>query len=197
MLLCWWKPSAIAAKGNCRHVLINQDNLSAKKVPIKIIANLSHLPIDQFWIEAEKNGWAYLYHVDGKKMLPPKCFTELLDDPNRYFAAQTARKYTSNGEHGFVSKGAEYPLWVKIDKDIPFIEFQIANALYKENFIYDLEKMKDTPEVLEHARQILVQANIPGLRVISSRVHHQDISIEEILHSSKEEAQKKSSKSKR
>jgi hypothetical protein len=76
------------------------------------------------------SSWAYLYTTSGEKLLPPKKFSELKDDTNRYFAAITARKYTSNPDGSYASKGALYPLWIKVDKDIPFIEFKIANGLF-------------------------------------------------------------------
>ena len=170
------------------HDVLASIQLKAKKVPIKIIADLSHLPLEQFWREAEKNGWAYLYTIDGKRSMPPARFSDLTDDPNRYFAAITAQKYTSNGDGSFTSKGAEYPLWIKVGKDIPFIEFQVANALYKKDFIYNFEQMKNSPspEILEQARQILLEAQIPGLHVLSSRIHYREINLDQIINSSKE-----------
>lgn len=170
------------------HDVLASLQLNAKEIPIKIITDLSHLSKDEFWDEAEKQKWAYLYSMDGKKSYPPMKFSELTDDPNRYFATITARKYTSNGNGSFSSKGAEYPLWIKVDKDIPFIEFEIANALYKQNFIYNAEKMGNPPsaEIFEQARKILLESNIRGLRVLSNKTHYQEINVERLIHSQEE-----------
>jgi hypothetical protein len=161
------------------HDVLSSIKLGAEMIPIKVIKDLSHLSEKQFWNEAEQNGWAYLYTTSGEKVSPPKEFSELKDDTNRYFAAITARKYTSNDDGSYSSKGANYPLWIKVDKDIPFIEFKIANALFAKDFVYDSEQMKNSPsdEVIEQARKILLEANIPGLRVIGSRQYFEQIEL--------------------
>jgi hypothetical protein len=50
---------------------------------------------------------------------------------------------------------------------------------YLLKVVYDIEKMKNPPsdEVLEQARKILLEANIPGLRVIANRQHFEQIEL--------------------
>lgn len=161
------------------HDVLSSIHFKAEMIPIKVIEDLSHLDFDQFWATAEQKGWAYLRHISGQKSLPPSSFHQLIDDPNRYFAAITACKFSLEVPGGIVSIGAEYPLWVKVNKDIPFIEFKIADALFAKNFIYHEETMGNPPtdESIEKARRILLEANIPGLRVTEKRIHFEQIKL--------------------
>lgn len=171
------------------HDVMSSLELQAKMIPIKIISDFRHLSKEEFWKMAEEKGLVYLYKINGEKGLPPSSFTNLIDDPNRYFAAITARKYSE--KHGTTeSKGAEHPIWIKINKDIPFIEFKIANALFAKGFVYDPLKMGNPPkiDVVEQARKILQEAHIPGLRVITPSTHFQQIKVDFKAHTYEIEA---------
>lgn len=161
------------------HDVMSSLHLQAEMMPIIVTEDVSDLSVDEFWREAEQRGWSYLYTMDGKKTAPPAAFHDLVDDPNRYFAALVARKFKTDSEGDYTSKGAEYPLWVKVDKDIPFIEFRIANALYDAGFVYQPERMgvPPSPSISEYARKILIYAEIEGLRVVPDRIHYEKIRI--------------------
>jgi hypothetical protein len=161
------------------HDVMSSLYLQAEMIPIKVTEDVRDLSIDEFWREAEKRGWSYLYTKNGEKDQPPAAFHDLVDDPNRYFAALVARKFKTDSEGDYTSKGAEYPLWVKVDKDIPFIEFKIANALYNAGFIYQPDRMGAPPanHISEYARKILIAAEIEGLRVVPDRIHYEKIKI--------------------
>lgn len=64
---------------------------------------------------------------------------------------------------------------MKVNKDIPFIEFKISNALYQQGFIYSPDHMGNPPaeSVSERARQILLDADVVGLHVVPYRIHHE------------------------
>lgn len=158
-------------------------------IPITILDDLSHLDRQSFWAEAEKQGWAYLFTlikhnnapnntptIEVKRIeAPPATFGELIDDPLRYFASTTARKFRTSNEPPSLSLGAEYPLWIKIGKDTPFIEFALADMLYKHGFVYAYADGTgdDMPEKLvEQARKILVQNPVNGLRLVPERKHY-------------------------
>jgi hypothetical protein len=162
------------------HDVMSSLELKAKMIPIKITDDLSHLSKDAFWKLAEEKGLAYLVNINGDNGLPPASFADLIDDSNRYFAAITARKYIDEKNGTFNSKGADYPLWIKINKDIPFIEFKIANALFAKGFVYEPTKMGNPPrqEVIEQARQILREAKIVGLRLVTEVTHYQVIKVD-------------------
>lgn len=153
------------------HEVLCSFRMNMQLVPIHIHTDLSHLSEMEFWEAAQKSNLVYLKSIAGNIAHPPRLFTGLEDDPNRYFAALTARKVNTRNQ---TSHGMEYPLWFKIDKDIPFIEFKIADALYKNGFMYDAATMGNPPfeEVVDRARGILVQANIEGLRVVREKTHY-------------------------
>lgn len=157
------------------HHMLASLKFGAKTVPIKVIADLSALDEKSFWIEMEKRGWAYPYNILGEPSPLPKDFKQLQDDPNRYFAALIARKCKSDGDIN-TSIGAEFPVWIKVGKDIPFIEFRISDALWKQELHYRYSMGLNPPvEFVEEARRILLKANIPGLRVISERQHYTEL----------------------
>jgi len=63
--------------------------MAKKQVLIKVVADLSHLSEDEFWLEMNKRGWLYLY-FNGVGPLPPQLLPrdvrQLADDPFRSLA---------------------------------------------------------------------------------------------------------------
>jgi len=159
------------------HAILSSLALEATHVPIKEIADLSYLTEEEFWFEAEKHGWAYLYDLNGERHFPPKTFSKLQDDSNRYFAAIAARKYPADGNTEMAT-GLEYPLWIKVGKDIPFIEFMISDALWSAGFVYKYDTdYEQFIQLVEEARPILLKADIPGLRIVPEKIHYTDIDL--------------------
>ena len=159
------------------HHLLASLQLGAKTIPVKVIADLSSLDEKTFWQEMEQKGWSYPYNILGERSTPPKDLKLLLDDPNRYFAAIIARKCAADGDLS-TSKGAEYPVWIKVGKDIPFIEFRISDALWKQGLRYNYDMGDQPPEqFVEEARRILREANVPGLRIVPEKKHYSELSL--------------------
>lgn len=155
------------------HHILESLHFHAQTVPVKQIADLSQMSSEEFWKKAEELGFAHLNNLRGEKQIPPKDFNDLEDDPCRYFATMTARRYSADFSS---SSGAEYPLWIKVGRDIPFIEFYISDALRQQGVIYDYAMgSRPSEEFVEKARQALINAKIPGLRVIASRIHYKEI----------------------
>lgn len=153
------------------HHLLAALHFGAATVPVKVIADLSDLDEKAFWEEMEKQGWAYPYNILGKRATPPRDFKLLQDDPNRYFAALIARK-CAPGEGLSTSRGADYPVWIKVGQDIPFIEFRISDALWQQGLRYEYAMGSTPPEdFVEEARAILKIADIPGLKIVPKRTH--------------------------
>lgn len=164
------------------HDVIANLALGAEELRVGVVADLSVLEENEFWEEMEKQGWAYLYDLSGNRNIPPRKFYLLEDDPNRYFAALTVRRYADSKMAE--SSGAEYPLWIKIGKDIPFIEFKIADILWRHGFAYEYEMGESSPEeFVETARKILVEANNSGLRIVPQRKHFSELGEFESLSS--------------
>ncbi len=111
-----------------------------------------------FWEWASDRNYAYLKDLDGKNRFPAD-FDSLTDDPVRYFVALAARKFEKNTKYSD-STGVEYPLWVKIGKDVPFVEFRVADLLYSAGFKFNYGEEKDKSlfeQKIEEARAILVE----------------------------------------
>jgi hypothetical protein len=162
------------------HDLIAALQLGAKTIPVKVLEDLSKS--SDFWRDAEKKNYVYMYDLDGKRKKPPYSFTNkvgrltLKDDPNRYFAAIVARKCDKRGQLVEESKGSDYPLWIKIGKDIPFIEFRISDFMNKAGLQYSYT-MGDTPsrEFVNKVREALKKNPIQGLKLIEQETFYKDI----------------------
>ncbi len=161
------------------HHVMSSLAIGAEWLPVHIIGDFSDLSFEELWLKAEKEGMAYLYQIDGTKAAhPPASFHELQEDPNRYFAAVAARKLPPDNLDMKISKGAAYPLWIKIGKDVPFIEFKIADVLYRHHLTYAYEmgnNVDDLVDFVEAARMILTEDSIPELKFVPSRTYYMDV----------------------
>lgn len=140
------------------HEFMANRALEGTTVPVKLVDDLSASG-DTFWDVAFEKGYVYPFTVKREKKIPVN-FDQLEDDPNRFFAGVIiARKCAKEGQSANDTIGAEFPVWIKIGKDIPFIEFMIADALSKAGITYDY-RMGDLPpqEFIEKARAALVDA---------------------------------------
>lgn len=114
-------------------------------------------------------------HLQGSNYSPwCEQLLPLEDDPNRYFAAITACRCKVEGDLSNPKKSPDFPLWVKVGKGKPFIEFDISDALNAENFIYhegcDQEK----------ARKILLRAQVKGLTVVKTKKRYQELTPDDL-----------------
>jgi hypothetical protein len=159
------------------HHVLASFALKAPEIPVRVAFDFSHLSETEFWNETEQRGLTHLYNLQGQRKIPPRNFELLEDDPNRYFARLCARKFAHKNSR--ISSGAEYPIWIKIGKHIPFIEFKIADILWEHGLIYDYKSGQNpSDEFVENVRKILKNARIPGLQVIEERTHYSEIILE-------------------
>jgi len=178
------KKQLSVVKARCGYVLLDGHHkvlasikLGAHLIAIKVIADLSELDDTQFWLEAEKRGWAHPYTIDGIRTIPPRRFEDMTDDPYRWLPYLLKGKIPENGNMKEYS-GADYPVWLKVGDDIPFIEFKIGQALFKNGIVYDHEMGDNLPAYLvEDCRKILLKAQIPGLRVVPNRKHYSQLAM--------------------
>lgn len=130
--------------------------LGANSFPVKLIADLSNLSMDKAWIELEKMKRVYLISIDGKKRWPPAKFSHLINDPLRYFIGLTALKLFR--DLTIQPKGTAYPLWIKNNQTVKFIEFIMADRLYSSEINFIEKNIYNPPfdsETVEDARKIL------------------------------------------
>lgn len=92
----------------------------------------------------------------------PPCLCDLTDKPNRYLARLLGAKVLMDAKGEITlaeSRGVKYPIWMKINQGIPFMEFYIADILERAGIRYDLRWANDVPdEIVERARQLLLEA---------------------------------------
>lgn len=168
------------------HDTISSLQAKAATIPIKVVANLSNLSTPRFWQEVAKRNFVYPYDIKGQHLakLPTKWSWgpkgNLQDDSNRYFAAISARKCAKKDQPANESTGADYPVWVKVGKDIPFIEFMISDALTKAGLHYTPAMGEDfSKEPLksfaEAARTALRANPIKGLKLVPERTYFLNI----------------------
>jgi hypothetical protein len=137
-------------------------------IPVKILADFSHLSKQQFLDVAEAKELIYPYDVYGNRVSLPTRFEDLVNDPNRYFA--TLCKRSSN------LKGNEYPIWIKKGKELPFIELKIAKALWKAGMVYeDREGRFPNLAFYEKVRTIIHKAKILHLHTLETRTHYMQL----------------------
>ncbi len=131
-------------------------------IPVTMV-DIYHGAEHEFWSWMEQMNYAYLYDHQGAPTPPVKSFYEMTDEPLRYFVARSAKKYDSTLDSS-KSSGPHHPLWIKIDKSVPFIEFKIAVLLHQLGFKYNYED--DIDVKIEQARAIL-NANVSTIPLIS------------------------------
>lgn len=108
--------------------------LNADTMPVYIIEDLSHLSIDDFWREAEKKNYVFLKTLAGVRKIPPRNFSQLEDDPNRYLASLLARKVEDVSKWS-QSEGAETPVWIKLNAQ-RFVEFYLGDILRRNGIVF-------------------------------------------------------------
>lgn len=151
--------------------------LYAKNIPVFVMHDFSSLSEEEFWKTATDKGLVYPYTIKNEYKVPTS-FSELQDDPNRFFAALVARKCTKDKQTGEMiaiaspkTALADYPLWVKFGNEIPFIEFKISDLLMKHGILYDNAwEASVNEEFVEKARLVLIKNQIKNLKVIEERI---------------------------
>jgi hypothetical protein len=84
-----------------RHYIIDHHHLSlalheegVKDVAVTVVANLSKLETDAFWVVLDNRSWMHPFDADGKRRHYddiPKSVTDLVDDPFRSLAGELRR----------------------------------------------------------------------------------------------------------
>lgn len=172
------------------HELIAHKELGSKEFPIRIVEDFSLLEESSFWKKMEEKNYSHLLDWEGLKVDPP-LFKDLKDDPNRFLAHLICRKYSKKEIQKIkkgkdllsFGKGSEYPIWLKFNKDIPFIEFRISDVIWKGGIVYDEQKYGvDIPEeLMEKLRQLISCSDIPNIKVLSEKIHFSNIDLRKYI----------------
>jgi hypothetical protein len=137
--------------------------LGAQTIPAEVIADLSELNTRKFRQTMEARGWAHWRDHRNEEMKPLD-LCEMIDDPNFQLARLIIRRVTVSWRGDRLklerSTGADRPVAVKINGDLPFFENHIADALRRGGVEYDdrrYESEFSKAELREFAR-ILVKS---------------------------------------
>jgi len=155
------------------HSALASLEVGAKTIFGKVIEEIQKPLSAPLWHYLEGKGWAYLKELGGKPSSPPQSFSDLKDDPVRYFVTLSRCKVDEDLDLS-KARGFSFPLWLKIGKDQPFIEFKIADYLYAHGFraSYDsLQNEENLGEVVEKARLIFQRHPTSEFRILYERSH--------------------------
>ncbi|MBG1233552.1 ParB-like protein [Aestuariivirga litoralis] len=98
-----------------------------KTAPVVLVADLSTLPVADFWAQMEAKGWLYPFDGDGRKQTAaaiPRDIEDMQDDPYRSLAGFVRQ------EGGFLKSPAPYAEFAWADYYRPLI----ARKLLKRDF---------------------------------------------------------------
>lgn len=148
------------------HKIMAAMYLGSRRVPVRLIKDFRRLSRKaSFYSEMQAKGLVFLWRHDRVRdaRRPPEYFHEMLDDPNRHFAALITGKLRVKKikRHYEVleRRGPNSALAVKINRDIPFFEWILARVLREGGFVYDATwSDAHFAKELERARQILLNA---------------------------------------
>lgn len=153
-------------------------------LPIFVLEDLSALSAKEFYAYAFENNFIYPVSISGELQYPKKgwfSWGELVDDPNRLFASISALHCVKKKDNSLVyfknpnaTERPKFPLWIKRawkKIEIAFIEFKIANQLYKHGIHYQYEmganpNSLEVEALIEKARNILTQDPVGNLELL-------------------------------
>ena len=136
------------------HTVLSAMYFRSETIPVEVVGDFRHLPMEEFWQVAAADGLVYLHGIGGDTVIPDQLL-QLEDDPNRYLVAALAMKVVHGAGVSEVY-GYSTPVWAKLNDGIPFIEFTFADLLYEAGISYHVEDPDiPLPEVAEQVRQVL------------------------------------------
>lgn len=177
------------------HDFMANQKLAGTTVPIEIKDDLRNLPAGDLWNVLIEKNYVYPFNLAGKKVIPiPAQFTQLEDDPYRFFVKlamlECKGPETKKSEAKVGTDRLQFPLAIKWkDKkftsyqglNVPFIEFAVADQLYKHGAEFDFdykagdEKSDTFQEQVEKARALLKRYPVKGFNIIPTMEEAQKI----------------------
>lgn len=175
------------------HKALTSTYLRAPRMPIKVEANWSHLTKEQFIKNMRERPYHYAHWRDYQGAdQDPVDLSELANDPNLLLARLLLLRVdvdlneaaacdalenpgTENEPGVWPSafslgniRGAERPIAIKINNDIPFFEFEIADALRRHGVHFDESRREQDlslPELREYAKILWTERKRPDSRL--------------------------------
>ncbi len=168
------KDAIMVIKGPIGYVILDGHHevfvslyVGAKTIPVHVVDDLSHLDLHDFWSYLLESKKVYFKRTLDEILFNPPRFTAMIDRPNRYLATLIAYKVQYARAKGGIkidrARGVARSVWVKLNKSIPFIEFEIADALDDAGLKYNPKWGTEIPDaVIEKIRLSLIKAAKSG-----------------------------------
>lgn len=144
---------------NGHHRILASQQAGCNTIPVEIIEDHSSKSKKDFWKLAIQKNWVHATDLEGNTALPPDSFASLVNDPNRYFATLTLKSKNQVDVK-------PTSVWMKSSPSPYFIEFKIADIMYKNGLIY---KENMDKEMLAELLKILLKQNkaiLPGIELV-------------------------------
>ncbi len=155
--------------------------LGARTIPVKIEDDLSWLSPAQFKATMEMRGWGYWRDFREQEM-PIIDLCDMEDDPNFQLARLIIRRVDVVIEEGELriqnSRGADRPVAIKINSDVPFLENKIADALRRGGVAWNGEDI--TKKDLYHFAEIL-RGRLPKVLLLDKPRNVAKLDIEQLV----------------
>lgn len=159
----------------------------AQSIAVTILDERKYLDLagEDLWAELVGDSRAFLTLRDGiTQLAKPPIFPELFDDPNRFWVAALAKKIITSQKEGplpIVSKVKQLvaePLWAKVNNEVPFMEFYLAQALYKQGIVYQPEwGLEISPENKDAVISVFRSVKAKDARMSQLRIYGSEIEV--------------------
>ena len=148
------------------HAVLASEDLQGRTFPIEWGEDYTHLEGAKLWNELESKGLTYFHNFQGHRQVISS-FKDMQDDPNRFLASLIAHRL--DGEED--SPESIPKIWAKPPISVPFLEFHLADALYRHGINFIITSPPQVDAVLEKKiRQVLryekEQGNNPMLKKV-------------------------------
>lgn len=149
------------------HTLISL-YLGAKTMPITIVADWSDLGEKEFLSRMESHRFSYLHDAWGRPA-GPLDLCDMVDDPNLFLARRIIRRVEAGFDYGrftiYKSRGADVPIAIKVNGDIPFYEFEIADALRRAGVYVDGKYKPSKADLKKYSRILRAERELNNSRL--------------------------------
>ena len=161
----YYKGHVYIVDGHHRGMLASY--FAAERVPVEIINDADEwdkLSEDEFWARMRADGYSHMTNFRGAAMAH-RDLCDLLDDPYlklaRNLLGRVDWRMSRKGHVKIVDvRGAKRAILLKLNRDIPFLEFEIADRLRRAGFIWD------------HTRRLTDHELHRALEILTTRRNH-------------------------
>lgn len=128
------------------HKVLSSLYLGGLTIPVHLVGDWSDLSPQEFVAQMQSQHYSYFRDSLGKP-IPHRHWCDLIDDANLQLARFLFRKveieYSNERLKIIDTSGSEFPIMLKINDDIPFFEFEVADTLRRHGVDFDPRRSDD------------------------------------------------------